>query len=358
MNYYGVSNNLLNIQGAQTVNISIYSSQKNSGPMVQDGPNDNPYSIGITGTMAYRQGTTDLSTWTGFSNQNGSNTILEAVSGGRLVWSGDLGSGTPEGLTIGSSTDSTETGTVVLANSTGNDYNEEDGDGYIQPTSTTAADLKSGTTLITNTTGSAFGSATTTAGNPIVQGSATVTEVVKLEGGATLGGNGISAPQIVAEAANSVIAPGDPGYTSTAHTIALSTGKLTLSGGLAAAQGLTMDFKLSETIANSDSIDFGSGVVSIGGVLTINLTSLNGSVNTTSPYTVFSGTGNWSGFDPTSIDINGPTGYTATGNLVTSSSLKQYEITFAEVPEPSTYALLLGGLAGLVVLAKRRRLLA
>jgi hypothetical protein len=244
LNYYGVSNNLVNIQGAQTINLGLYSSQKNSGPMVQDGPNDTLTQSALPATWPSR-----------------------------------------------------------------------------------------------------------------VQGSATNNEVVKIEAGATLGGNGISAPQIVAEAATSVIAPGDPGYQSAAGAfVSLSSGTLHLLGGLAAANGLTMDFKLdSSDFSNSDAIDFGQGAVSIGGVLTINLTSLDGGVATDKAYTIMSGEGDWSGFTPTSTIITAPAGYTATGQIITYGDDNTYQVTLTATPEPSTYALLIGGLAVLGFLGVRQR---
>jgi fibronectin-binding autotransporter adhesin len=262
--------------------------------------------------------------------------IFTAVHGGRVVIGAINGNGDVNGLV------KTGAGTVVLTQNS----NETVYNGFNGKTAPYLSDVRQGTLLFTSTASpsrSAFG---TDGGN------------IQVEAGATLGGSGstLATQQVLAMAATSVIAPGDPGYQSAAGAnISISSATLTLAGGISAANGLTMDFKLdSNDIANSDSIDFGEGAVSIGDVLTINLTSLDGGVNTADTYTLFSGTGDWSGFNPTSVDINAPAGYTATGQF-NPGGFNTYTVQFTATPEPSTYAMLLGGLALLGFVGLRRQ---
>jgi hypothetical protein len=350
--------NAINLVGAQTIQASLYDSMKGSGTKIVDGNNTPPTSVSINGYAHINQSTAAQSTWAGYINLDGSNINLSAVTGGRLNVTGNLGSAaltsngsSPEGMIVSGG------GTVVLGNPNGSNYNEEDGLGYIQTLNPVAADLQSGTTLITNTKGSAFGAVTSSGKNP--NGSVplltTNPAIVKLEAGATLGGTGISTEQIVAEGATSVITAGDPGQAGLG--IAPSFGVLHLTGGLAAANGLTLDFKLDGTYDN-DAISLGSGTLTLNGTVTVNFSSVDGSVVTGNIYTLMTGTGSWTGSAP-SFDFTTPAGYVldksynGTGYDFNNGNgdpdtADTFTVEFALAPEPSTYGMLGLGLLALI----------
>jgi hypothetical protein len=320
-------NHTILTQGAQTIINPINAQVRND-------------SADQYGLVTIGGSTADLSTYSGNINADSTDVDLTAATGGRVEFTGSLTGSAPDGLV--------KLGSGVIDLTGANTYSTY----YFgtQTTGTTAIDIKAGTVLINNPSGtSAFGN---NAGHVVI------------EAGATLGGGGFIVPSgstgniqtVVAADATSVIAPGEPGYNSAAGaSFQPAAGTLTLSGGLTAMNGLTMDFKLDSTdITDSDSIDFESGTVLVGGVLTINLTSLDGGVNTADTYTLFSGTGDWSGFNPTSVDINAPAGYTATGQF-NPGGFNTYTVQFTATPEPSTYAMLLGGLALLGFVGLRRR---
>jgi hypothetical protein len=335
--YYQPSGNQVNIQGAQNIVLSIYNSQKNSGPDDGDGVSD-------IGQMHFTQSTADVSHWSGPGgvNQNGSNTTLGAVSGGRLDWDIALQGSSALGLTVNA-----QAGGVVVLSSNGNNYGLQDGNGILHPSSTVAANLLSGTTLITNTANSAFGNNTGT---------------VNLAAGATLGGTGFATQTVVAAAANSVLTAGDPGQQSAGVHIAPSIGYLTL-GGLNASNGLTMDFKLNgggtQIGVNNDFIQIGT--LTLAGTVTINLTALDNPL-IGEVYRLFSAGSPVTG-TPT-FDVIAPTGYELDSsygngvgggyNYIRSTGLFSVEL----IPEPSTYGLMGLGLLALVAIGRFRRLAA
>ena len=236
----------INLVGATTIAANGFTSQKNGGTKQPDG-------VSINGQAIVNQSTANTSTWQGSWNQDGTNMTVSAVSGGRLVFAGNIGGNSPLGLTV------TGTGTVVLASAGGNSYNEDDGNGNYDPSSGIAADLKSGTTLITNTSGSAFGQINFN-NNGFYGNGGPHSGTVNVEASATLGGSGISAPVVKMMAANAVLAPGDSGSDGGTASI----GTLHLTGGVQATSGLTMDFKLT-TPGASDSLDLGAGAFTLGG---------------------------------------------------------------------------------------------
>ena len=346
---------VINLQGAQTIAMSVYNSEKY-------GSHPQPDGVVTYGTLNINQGTADTSTWSGGIGDDGSNLNTSAVAGGRLIVSGNIYGGGPMGIMT------TGAGTVVLASATGNAYSIDDGQGFLAPTSTVNADLQSGTTLITNTSGSAFGTASfannyalyasTGNGNP---NNDYIYGTVHIEAGATLGGSGYTGVQtvgtgpqrnvpvtlyqvVIAESATSVIAPGDKGQANLG--IAPSMATLHLIGGVQALNGLTMDFKLG-TPGASDALDLGAGEFTLSGVVTVNLTAFDGTFapGAAETFVLASGTGVWSDAGAT-FNFTPPAGDQVLSYMFDAIH-DQFDVTVA-VPEPSTYALI--GLALLVLI--------
>ena len=82
--------------------------------------------------------------------------------------------------------------------------------------------------------------------------------------------------------------------------------------------------------------------------------ALNGTIDYTHTYTIFQNaiaTGYTGGFTFAAI-----TGYdTADYTAVVAQVGNDYDLTFAAVPEPGTWGMLLGGLATLIAIQRRRR---
>lgn len=249
---------------------------------------------------------------------NGSTTIqLTAASGGRVDFSGLISDGSVSGTVekIGA-------GVVRLTRAAGNTY-----DG--------TTTVKAGTLLLMNTSGSATG----TAG-------------VTVKAGATLGGTGFSTGLVTADGAAgaSRFAPGDTG----------AIGTLNLSGGLTASTGATFDFDIDGS--SIDKIALGSAALTLNGPVTFNFTSV-GAVVTATPYTLFTGTGTWTGVDGGGLAFSfvAPTGYSLDtsyggGNgYVWNTATRDFSVQFAAIPEPSTYAATFGALTLAFAAIRRRR---
>ncbi len=263
--------------------------------------------------------TADVSVFSGamdFANSTNNLTLqVTAVAGGRVDFSGEIKDGTGSGAVekIGA-------GIVRFTRATGNTY-----DGGTK--------VSAGTLLLANTSNSATG-----------------TGVIQVAGGATLGGTGFATGHVTATGAtgNTHFAPGDTG----------GIGTLTLSGGLTANNGATFDFQLDG--ASIDKVNFGSGALSLDKTITFNLTTL-GTVLTGTPYSLFAGTGTWTGGVDLAFVFNTPVGYgldTSYGGgngYIWDSTGKSLTVQLIAVPEPGTCLFLGLGLGFFLVRRKRRQ---
>ncbi len=224
-----------------------------------------------------------------------------------------------------------------------------------------------GTLASTYTNGTTVNSGTLLANNTATGGSTGTGSITV--GIATLGGSGVIAPTVSGAQIKinngGTLAPGTSGSLNTL-TIAgagdQAAGLLTLASG---ATGASLDFNLGA--GNTSSVlsltgTFAGEVVGLSGN-NFNFTDLTSGHLSTGIYTlistdtaasVFSGlsTGNLSGFT-----LNGLNGDTAQLqlNLVNGDETLQLDITgVAAVPEPGTWALLVGGMALLLVTQRRR----
>jgi autotransporter-associated beta strand protein len=176
-------------------------------------------------------------------------------------------------------------------------------------------------------------------------GSATGTGAVTVNSSARLGGTGYISGAVTAAGATSTFAPGDLNAIGTLH----------LSGGLVANAGATFNFDLNGVSA--DSIDFGAGAVTLNGVITFNFSSL-GTIQTGTTYSLFAGSGTWSGA-PTFV-FNNPGGYVLDttyggGNgYIWDAANHSLTVQFGAVPEPQTMALAVIG--GCFLLWRSRKL--
>ena len=283
-----------------------------------------------SGSIVVGGNSADLSTYNSLTSTVTGFT-LTAVAGGR-VNVGSVSGAVPTGIVkIGA-------GTVNLTGANSYSINN-----YDTPAGTVAADIQQGTLLINNTSGSAFGNNS---------------GVVKIEAGTTLGGSGISTQNVVGVGATSIIAPGEYGYSSAAGaSIAASLGTLHLNGGLTEESGLTMDFKLSGD--SSDRIDFGGANILLDGQLTINLSGTPTVDDANAgKFILLSNFGLHSTGDPTLFVVNAPAGYTVADSGVDNNIPglgSYYYVQLAAAPEPSPWALTLGGMAAGLLFLRRRR---
>jgi hypothetical protein len=263
------------------------------------------------------------STFSGYINAGGSGGELDlrAAANGTVTFSGQIdgnnGATTKDGA-----------GTVILSHATGNTWTT-----YIPDT----FEMKAGTTIITNTSGDAFGNgaASNSVGAVFAQ----------VDSGAKLAGTGRTAIQVQAQGPTSEIAAGLPGQV----------GKLTLAGGLSAENGITMDFTLDGTNPNSV-IDLAGSILQLNGNMTFNFTNIGGALALGTDYTIVTGinvnSDVFSGADDT-YTFNAPAGYTVDASIFPvynsdGGNNGTLTVRFEAVPEPSAYAMMGLGLLTLV----------
>lgn len=208
--------------------------------------------------------------------------------------------------------------------------------------------ITGGKLRVTNTAGSATGTGTVLVSGSL--GTATLAGTGFISGTTTVVGGGHIAPGVNTAGAN--------GNFGAAGTISLgNSGGLTLTNA-----NLDFDLSSSAAIAGNGTNDLislsltpGTGT---GGALLLSNTAnftfneLNSSLAMGTAYTLISGANSVSGFNPaqwTTSFVNGTT-YIPTYQT-TADGL---QVTFAAVPEPGTWAMMLSGFGMLVVLRRRR----
>ena len=253
---------------------------------------------------------------------------LTSAAGGRVDFTGDVVNGNGFGIIkVGA-------GTINLNNA--NPGSENQGGAW---------EVKNGTMLLNGTV--ANNTAITGSGLEI-DNVATASLVPNVQTYATLGGNGSTGVLVTADGANSSITPGDP-------TVNSGIGTLGLSGGLTANNGLTLNFTLNGANPNSE-INMGNGTLTLSGVVTFNFTNIGGALSTSTPYIlIYSAPFAPAFHDLTAILVaNGPAGYTASIGPDVIGQEQVIDVTFSAVPEPSTYVMMLGGLALLGFCVRRK----
>jgi fibronectin-binding autotransporter adhesin len=300
--------------------------------------------FGDNSAVTMSGGTLDIA---GFNTQIGSltgssGTVTNSGSAATLTVGGDNTSPAAYSSTITNGANSLAltkigSGTLTLSGS----------NSYTGPTT-----ISSGATFITNTSGSALGT-----------GSLTVAA------GATFGGSGTgSLTSYTIGAASSPVTTVQVGSGND------TTSKLTLIGSTASnITNANLQFNLS-TSGTGNQLSVGATALTLSGdTLTLNITNL-GVIGNNTPYILIAGTGGtgtglgqYSGF---SVDANGvisglsltitgvgaPAGWYNNSFLElvnTAGGVDDIEVVF--VPEPSTWAMMMGGLATLVFILRRKR---
>lgn len=182
--------------------------------------------------------------------------------------------------------------------------------------------------------------------NPL-GGAAANTGGVVLGHAGTLAGTGAVVGLTTASGANSTFSPGDG-----------SIGTLTLAGGLTAADGATFRMDLGAN-GSSDLIDFGASSLNLNDTITFVLNPVNITANQV--YTLFVGTGTWTGGAPTFV-FDMPTGYSLDtsyggGNgYIFDTTTGAGSLTIAVVPEPRVVLLVTIGFMVVLIGRRTRRL--
>jgi len=185
-------------------------------------------------------------------------------------------------------------------------------------------------------------------------GSGTGTGAVVVSSGATLGGtgtintSGVASGKAVDIASNAILSPSGGVTTGFSHL------HLTLQSGSSATleAGSKLAFNLGSATATSDEVLVTGGTLALNGQNFSNFTFNAQSGTTSGTYTLIDSTGGITGLLGTSLTGTFDGGL-YTGTLFLSGNDLDLTVV-ASVPEPSTWAMMLGGL-GLLLIIQRRR---
>jgi fibronectin-binding autotransporter adhesin len=304
----------------------------------------------------------------GVTLNSGTTNTLAATTGTTATYSGSIVDATSSigALTVGDSNGNN--GTVSLSNATGNTYS-------------------GGTTVSSGTLLADGGTITRNASNIVTatSGSATGSGAVEVKSGATLGGSGVIG-------GNLKLDNGAKYLSSDVQTGPNATPGMVVQNLDASAGNVTLTFYLGNSAANATPDDFAhpvttassfvtvlgttAGEIAFNSSDTINLVDLSpGSLKlymgttyllmtagngTELANDLYSGLTTTGGFDSNGNLLNGyVTNLNLSGSAFTDTpnvELYLYNGELEAVPEPSTWALMLGGLVLLIVIQRRRKL--
>jgi hypothetical protein len=281
----------------------------------------------------------DDTTFSGtITNYGGGGEIdLTAVAGGTVTFTNSIGFNSNTSLPI----NKIGAGTVILT--------------YANNGFGGKTEIKNGTLLL-----NANNALTSQAGTVVID-EVLPANVTAAQTEATFGGDGSMLGSVVANGPDSVIAPG----------IGTNIAALYLYGGLVAQDGLTLDFKLNGGDESGHGVTndyIYASTLTLNGLVTVNIENL-GTITTGTPYILMSGGGTakaWKGKPVFVFDV--PTGYALDPSFGTPDGLRDgndlgyvfstnaddLAVQFIAVPEPSTCAMWLGGLALLGFIVRRK----
>ena len=330
-----VTAGILNIQNATALGTTAAGTTVSSGATLQIQNN-----ITVGGEALTVSGTGASGSTGALENVSGTNTYGGAISlGANTTVASDAGSLALSGGISGTGTNLTVTGS---------------GSGSISNTiaTTTGSVTKSGSGTWTLAGANTFSGGTTISAGTLqvsnLTGSATGTGGVSL-GAATLTGTGAVSGTVTTASTSSVITPAT---TSTIGNLAL--------GGIASS-GLTLNMAIDGTGASNSTLTLGSGGFSASGTtLTLNLYDQGtNTLATNTVYTLVTGSGTWT--LPTTINATLfgstyllDTSYGVNGILFDTNA-HTLSFQLATVPEPGTWAMMVGGVVCLLVVQSKRR---